>query len=588
MANDLVAKLKMDSKEWDTSINKSKRQIKDFNSSISELATTGAKFFGGMLAGAATLETFNKIIGSTQTTGDAFEKTMQKSKSAIDLFFTSIAKGDFSNFINGLTNSIEKAGQLADKQDELATKKLFTNKELNELMLQKKIQDNIAKDRTKSEAERNAALEKSRNIQKDINQLSKNLAVTERENAYALLNSAIADQGFKGKVSDSMWESVTRESNRGTVQAGADDLARRQAEIKKETKTVIVGGGGAGGGTVTKVLTERGKQLQKEYDKWLRTREGQTKLFYKNFLEMDDGEESKFAKAVQHLNNSNNLYGNISDSEFELNRIDSRINGGYNGNNKPVAAPTKSGSIANDKKMLGELRKQFENETDEGIRKTLRNQIYFLDLEVRYKETGKQEDAIEMLEIDDVTTEDLGLKFVEPQKLIETNTDDLDYLNSMSTLMGSIAGATGQASDSWLSYTSNVISGIGTMLPLLASVFKIKGMEAIADQAKLPFPLNIVAMGATAASLASTIASLPKFESGGIVPGNNFSGDKVLSRLNSGEMILNKVQQGNLFNMLNSNSVGGAGVSNNKVELQVSGKNLVAVLNNYNNKHSRI
>lgn len=418
--------------------------------------------------------------------------------------------------------------------------------------------------------------------------MSKNLAVTERENAYALLNSAVADQGFKGKVSDSMWESVTRESNRGTVQNGADDLARRQEEIKKETKTVIVGGGGAGGGTVTKVLTERGKQLQQEYEKWLRTREGQTKLFYKNFLEMDDSENSKFAKAVQHLNNSNNLYGNISDSEFELNRIDSRINGGYNSNNKPVAAPPKSGSIANDKKMLGDLRKQFENETDEGIRKTLRNQIYFLDLEVRYKETGKQEDAIEMLPIDDVTTEDLGLKFVEPQKLLDTNKDDLDYLNSMSNLMTSIASSTGMASDNFLGYTANVLSGVGQLLPQLFQVFAIKSKIAIADSAALPPPLNIIAMGATAAALASTIAGLPKFESGGIVPGNNFSGDKVLASVNSGEMILNKVQQGNLFNLLNSNSVGGSAAGAGEVQFKLQGKDLVGVLNNYNNKFSRI
>ena len=52
-----------------------------------------------------------------------------------------------------------------DKLDELATKSLFTNKELSDLMLQKKIQDNIAKDKTKSDAERNAALEKSRKLQ---------------------------------------------------------------------------------------------------------------------------------------------------------------------------------------------------------------------------------------------------------------------------------------------------------------------------------------------------------------------------------------------------------------------------------------
>lgn len=42
-----------------------------------------------------------------------------------------------------------------------------------------------------------------------------------------------------------------------------------------------------------------------------------------------------------------------------------------------------------------------------------------------------------------------------------------------------------------------------------------------------------------------------KFAEGGIVPGNAYNGDKVIARVNSGEMVLNKGQQANLFKMLN-------------------------------------
>lgn len=48
------------------------------------------------------------------------------------------------------------------------------------------------------------------------------------------------------------------------------------------------------------------------------------------------------------------------------------------------------------------------------------------------------------------------------------------------------------------------------------------------------------------------------FAGGGIVPGNSFSGDKVLARLNSGEMVLNQNQQINLFSQLKRPS--GAGI----------------------------
>lgn len=48
----------------------------------------------------------------------------------------------------------------------------------------------------------------------------------------------------------------------------------------------------------------------------------------------------------------------------------------------------------------------------------------------------------------------------------------------------------------------------------------------------------------------------PKFETGGIVLGNSFTGDKVPALVNSGEMILNREQQAELFNMANGQGSG--------------------------------
>lgn len=54
-----------------------------------------------------------------------------------------------------------------------------------------------------------------------------------------------------------------------------------------------------------------------------------------------------------------------------------------------------------------------------------------------------------------------------------------------------------------------------------------------------------VAIGA--AVLAAVLAFADGFATGGIVGGNSFTGDKVLTRVNSGEMILNEAQQARLF-----------------------------------------
>lgn len=49
----------------------------------------------------------------------------------------------------------------------------------------------------------------------------------------------------------------------------------------------------------------------------------------------------------------------------------------------------------------------------------------------------------------------------------------------------------------------------------------------------------------------AAFAAIPSFNNGGIMPGNSFTGDKLFARINSGEMVLNKRQQGNLVGMLN-------------------------------------
>lgn len=60
------------------------------------------------------------------------------------------------------------------------------------------------------------------------------------------------------------------------------------------------------------------------------------------------------------------------------------------------------------------------------------------------------------------------------------------------------------------------------------------------------------------AQMISMIATISKFATGGIVGGNQTSGDNVLVRVNSGEMILNAAQQARLFSLANGTATYGA------------------------------
>ena len=84
--------------------------------------------------------------------------------------------------------------------------------------------------------------------------------------------------------------------------------------------------------------------------------------------------------------------------------------------------------------------------------------------------------------------------------------------------------------------------------------------------------------------VASTISQLKGYESGGIIDGTSYHGDKLLARVNSNEMILNQRQQHNLFRMLDTAQPKANGVTGNNVVFTIHGADLIGAIDNYNSK----
>lgn len=110
---------------------------------------------------------------------------------------------------------------------------------------------------------------------------------------------------------------------------------------------------------------------------------------------------------------------------------------------------------------------------------------------------------------------------------------------------------------------------------------------AAASVASIPIVGWIMA-GAAVAGIIALMATLPKFAKGGIVGGTSGTGDKLLARVNSGEMILTQSQQATLFQLANGKGLNTNSSPGKEVVFRIEGDTLVGVLNNYNRRRRRI
>lgn len=132
-------------------------------------------------------------------------------------------------------------------------------------------------------------------------------------------------------------------------------------------------------------------------------------------------------------------------------------------------------------------------------------------------------------------------KAKEVEAVIDKATADEKVVNAAQSAAATIAEAQVEKSAATTEVAANTAKGASA---------------AGASAAKLPFPWNIVAIGGAIAAAIAAFAVIPKFAGGGIVTGGPSSGDKILARVNAGEMILNGRQQSNLFEAINSGKIG--------------------------------
>lgn len=141
----------------------------------------------------------------------------------------------------------------------------------------------------------------------------------------------------------------------------------------------------------------------------------------------------------------------------------------------------------------------------------------------------------------------------------------------------------GDAAQSLSSITDDEGTAVAGIIAKAVAQIALGAATATAQAAELG-PWAWIAFGATAIAemiaMISQIHSATGYATGGIIGGTSYSGDRLVARVNSGEMVLNKRQQTNLFNAIASGRIGNGG---NVVacDFRLRGSDIYGALKNY-------
>lgn len=593
---DLVTRLLLNSSNFDNNIRKSSQQIQQFQKTAQNVTATIGKFAGALGIAMGANEAFERVIRGSQTTSDAYDVVMRSVNNTLDSFFTALSTGDFSAFNMGLSKMIEKAKEAQIAIDKLGNATMSYSYFDSKYSAELEDAINKAKDLRLSQTERDQAKKTAEAIigkqQEITNELSKSIS--------GALSSVLTEgntlkSATKIDLEDILLLDITAtgEVNKQKLQKEYEEYLKIYSEVKKKHTTTIYSpstiGSISSSSTDTKAVNKEMQQYNTEYR--------QAILYNEILVKKGDDWLKNTIQMAQQLDNANRKLTEMKNKTLEISNRD--VNKGI--------APV--GSLANLDKQIAtkktELSIAINNEDRVRINKELEeltDQKRIIEFLYKYPDapTGLKFEMAELPtptklpEIPPIKIEGLeGIKFTNPIKRtdVKINNDYADSLNAIASMMGSVSSMTEEGAAAWITYGANVIQAVATAIPAISTLFAAKtaeaGASAAASAAQVPVVGWLMA-GAAVASVLSAIATLPSFSAGGIFEGNNTIGDLNLARVNAGEMILNNRQQKNLFNLLNGNGTFTNDRNGGNVTFKIQGKELVGVLNNYNNQKSKV
>lgn len=571
MATDLVARLYLQSEGFDKSVEAAKKSVDNFKksaeqagkqvktmqsqfdisipgfdkfkSSMSSILGGVGKFAGVFGVAVGALEVFQTAINSNAKLQEEFNSTVDAGKETVNKFFSAIYSGDWSFFNDGILQAIKNAKDLSREYSNIMKMLQVTATRYERVDAEKNYLESIVEDETRTLDERKAAQAKldkllimgiadvreaAQETEKTLQNTLKQYGITDLDNAQKLIEDLYNPNSRKRKELEEY-----RELTSTSWFESSDEIKKR-----KEARQ--------------KLFDEYTEQERQSFDNMLRLIDSLTQEEYSRLQELFDRRSDLVDKA----------------GTWEKDRAGARDE-------------------------IQSAKEPTQKSISEGITKTVDKVFEALDLKalkapVISALTSLTKDVTNKRVAADIASGYIDVKGVEDAT--KSNNKYIDSLNGIASVLGNVTNITQEGAAAWISYAGNIMTAAAQAIPSIKALASAQALQATtgaaASASAIPF-VGWLTAGAAVASVIAAIASTPKFAYGGIVPGSSFTGDHVPALVNSGEMILNRGQQANLFRMI-AGGVGRAGNVNVSGEFTVRGRDLVAVISNQQRVDSRV
>lgn len=581
--SDIIASLKLNSTDYEQKLAKAKESTRKFSKDGGKGLTDMVGKFKGLavaVAGSkAVMETFNAVIKSSQTIGDAYTIAISQARGSVDEFVYAMANADFSGFNNGLRGIMANAREAAASMDALGNAQISYDYLTAGYRSSFKTNITTAKDKSLSKAERdaayNAAMGSLSSMEKAVTGYTDKIVKAVVDNAVAKANNINRDYVTRENIDrimelDLMPGGDEEKARLKAIYDQYKDIREQQMAYQREADRYADKLANGEQYTLNPLTGEKELNLYKAANLRRRRDEAQAEADRLNAMVATNAEYQQAALYNAML---------VKGTDEWLKEMTSFI----------IKADNAKASLAEMQASIFEVANQLNQPIKAGtVGANLTGEQYAQHFGINYYNTlgntlaGKAQQGYIPIQdvpiIDENTESSLSEAPAKLNEITESSYTAADGIGALGNAFGNMSGMLGEGAGAWMNYAGGIVSAVGSALPSLEALAAAQAAAAVTKTALSPW--TVISGIAAVTSIIAAMAQLPKFATGGVVPGNSLSSDNVLIRANSGEVVLTKQMASNIGTMLQGGLAG-------TVKFKIEGGDLVGVLNNHNRITSR-